>query len=406
MANLAKSHPIFLFDPFNYVSLTIMFQNMPSYAFLERDDNTHGELIQKAYSYLLSDNEKNEIQVTLKHEKKVCVNGSIFKLFSPFISSIVSDIPFSDLEIILPDFSEKHFRCLVEILTEGSTTTDSFKDASVAVKKIKSLAKCLNINMGNLLSIEVHHPPEGSLTIGSLSQQFIDSEVPNVLEENKDDENHDDNDVMIIEQVSSSKMVQIISSDDEDTPIENHSRIPLYARVNANDVVVNSIEPRSRSESVDRVSINSSISASINNNEEVEEYKCMECFRKKKFKSVNDLNKHKLEQHSTPRIQCLLCNGYERFFTAKDLSRHIISTHFQKRHKSCPQCFKVTKGPVKLAKHMIKSHYSFRCQICFKECVTLHNLNEHMFKKHPKSKAICPIDSRKLKSKYDLIPHT
>ena len=130
----------------------------------------------------------------------------------------------------------------------------------------------------------------------------------------------------------------------------------------------------------------------------------MECFRKKKFKSVNDLNQHKLEQHSTPRIQCIFCIGYERFFTAKDLSRHIISKHFQKRHKSCPQCFKVTRGPIKLAKHIIKYHYSFKCQICSKECVTLYNLNEHMFKKHPKSKAICPIDSRKLK--YDLIPHT
>ena len=166
---------------------------MPSYAFLERDENTHGGLIQKAYNYLLSDNEKNEIQVILKHDKKVSVNGSILRLFSPFISSILSDNLSSVLEIILPDFCEKHFRCLVEILTEGTTTTDSFKDASVAVKKIKSLAKCLNINMGNLLSIEVRSPPIGNLTIRNLSQQFIDSEAPNLLEENEDEEVGGDN---------------------------------------------------------------------------------------------------------------------------------------------------------------------------------------------------------------------
>ena len=183
---------------------------MPSFAFLQKDESIHRNLIQKAYKSLLSDNEDNLVHVILKNNKKVSVNRSIFKLFSPFISSIIGDSSSDNSPvIILPDCSRKYFTSFIEILTEGTTRT--MKNLKNAVEKIQSLAECLGIKMTNLVSKQKvgEHFASRSLTIRSLSQQFIDSKVPNVLVEKE----HSDENLI---HSSDDDVIEIISSDDED----------------------------------------------------------------------------------------------------------------------------------------------------------------------------------------------
>ena len=69
----------------------ITFQKMPSFAFLQKDEEIHRNLIQNVYNSLISDNDDNLIHVTLKNDVKMSVNTAIFKMFSPLINSIISD---------------------------------------------------------------------------------------------------------------------------------------------------------------------------------------------------------------------------------------------------------------------------------------------------------------------------
>ena len=95
---------------------------MPSYVFLEKDENIHNELIQKIYnSWLSDDNDDDLIRVILKDNQEVKVHLSIFKLFSSSYSSLLSTYSCGKSAILLPDFDEECLNCLIDILTEGTT---------------------------------------------------------------------------------------------------------------------------------------------------------------------------------------------------------------------------------------------------------------------------------------------
>ena len=110
----------------------------------------HKDLIRKAYESLLNDYNHNPLHVVLKDNKKVSVNGSLIRVFSPFISSILSDNTKNVPEIMFPDFSEECFTCLIEILTDGTTTPKTLKNTGHDLSSIKCLAQCLGIEMNNL----------------------------------------------------------------------------------------------------------------------------------------------------------------------------------------------------------------------------------------------------------------
>ena len=268
------------------------------------------------------------------------------------------------------------------MLTEGTTKT--LKNIKNAVKKIQSLAECLGIKMTNLVSNQEvgEHSTLGSLSIRSLSQQFIDSKVPNVLVENED------NDENLISS-SVDDVIEIISSDDEDI-FEVNCEVPLEEASVSNDVLVNLPEPcpSIRYERNIGASVNFYNLRSVANNNEKspKSFICEECELPREFKTAKDLKNHNIMMHlegAQPRIECIICHGVEKFHTVKDLAKHISTKHGNVPH-SCLMCNKVKKpySAFKLAKHMNRCHQSYKCDICSQEFKHVTNLNLHIVKKH------------------------
>ena len=112
-----------------------------------RKDEVHKDLITEAYNSFICNDTRNVLSFTLQDN---CifknVNSSMFRVFSPLISSILQDIPEARGDIILPDFDEETFRDLIEILSFGYTRSLD----NLPLNNLKSLAKCLSISMDNL----------------------------------------------------------------------------------------------------------------------------------------------------------------------------------------------------------------------------------------------------------------
>ena len=368
---------------------------MPSFAFLQKDESIHRNLIQKAYeSLLLSENEDNLIYVILKNNKKVSVNRSIFKLFSPFISSIIGDSSSDSNHIlILPDYSRKYFNCLIEILTEGTASLNTLKNIENAVEKIKSLAECLGIEMTNLVSNQEaeQNSPIGSLAIRSLSHQFIDSKVPNVLVENEDTATAatgTDEILISLQQHSrpSDDVIEIISSEEEDI-YENNSEVPFEEASVCNDVHVYSTEPSSdRCESDMGTSVNVCDMRPVanNNKKSSKSFFCRECRDPREFKTFRDIRNHVWLMHRDgipPRIECIICHNKEKFHTVAHLAEH-ISTKHRSYPQTCPMCNQVKKTKYKMASHIKNHHQSYKCDICSQEFKGVPNLNQYIVNKH------------------------
>lgn len=362
---------------------------MPSFAFLQKDGSIHRNLIHKAYESLLNDSEEDTlIHVLLKNNKKVSVNGSIFKLFAPLISSIIGDSSSaSNPMIILPDFSRKCFNCLIEILTEGTTTLKTLKNIENALEKIQSLAECLGIEMTNLVSNQEaeQNPSTGSLTIRSLSQQFIDSKVPNILVENEDvDEN-----LISLQQCPrpSDDVIEIISSEEEDL-YEINCEVPLEEASVCDDVLVNSTEPSPsyRCEGDMGASVNACNLRSVanNNKKSSKSLFCKICEDPREFKTARDLNKHIRMMHRDamlPKIKCIICHSVEKFYSVAHLTKH-ISTKHGSVPQTCPMCNQVKKTSYKMASHIKHCHHSYKCDICSQEFKGLPDLNQYIVNKH------------------------
>ena len=288
---------------------------MPSLAFLEKDKSTHGDLILRAYKSFVSDEYENVIYVIMGDNKKVSVNGSLFRVFSPLISSILSDNnPKEVPEIILPDFSEEEFTWLIEILTQGSTRLKNI--GSLDVLDIKCLAQCLGIVMNNL-EFTQDETRTSSLRIRIMSEQFVDAEVPNDLVKNEKD-NHDDDDVYekdvtVVEQPSASNVIEILSDNDEDQSDE-----PLEEKS-----VVNQ-EPKDECD--DRSICN--LTSRANNNDKCSIFTCDECPRE--FPTDDGFYHHKIMSYnigSLCDIGCLLCKKSTKFISLKKLQIHIKTKH-------------------------------------------------------------------------------
>ena len=87
-----------------------------------RKDEVHKDFITEAYNSFICNDTRNVLSFTLQDN---CifknVNSSMFRVFSPLITSILQDIPEAGGDIILPDFDEESFRDLIEVLSFGYT---------------------------------------------------------------------------------------------------------------------------------------------------------------------------------------------------------------------------------------------------------------------------------------------
>ena len=114
---------------------------MQSLTFLE-DERIHRDLIQKAYESLISDH--GDVTVIMKDNKKVkAASSALLKVFSSTIKSIMTEKCSDDLVVVLPDFDEKHFTCLIDILTEGTTMLKTMKNVYEDIEKITDLSEYL-----------------------------------------------------------------------------------------------------------------------------------------------------------------------------------------------------------------------------------------------------------------------
>ena len=198
----------------------LYFSDYAIFCILQKDESIHRNLIQKAYKSLLSDNEDNLVHVILRNNKKVSVNRSIFKLFSPFISSIIGDSSSDNSPvIILPDCSRKCFTSLIEILTEGTTAAKIFKNPNDEVKDIKCLAQCLGIDLSNLMleqNLKIQPKVKESLRIKTFSHIFNYAEVPNILSYAQKRNNDEEEGMTNLNQPSPGNLLEIVSGDDEE----------------------------------------------------------------------------------------------------------------------------------------------------------------------------------------------
>jgi len=116
---------------------------------LSRKDEVHKDFITDSYNSFICKDTRNVLSFTLQDNCIIKnVNSSMFRVFSPLITSILQDIPEAGGDIILPDFDEESFRDLIEVLSFGYTR--ALDDMSL--NNLKSLAQCLSISMDNLSS--------------------------------------------------------------------------------------------------------------------------------------------------------------------------------------------------------------------------------------------------------------
>ena len=110
----------------------------------------HTTFVADAYHSFLGNDAENVMTFTLEDNCIVKnVNSSMFRVFSPLISSILREFPDSSQDFILPDFKEDCFRHLIEVLTFGHTKVSG----SSSGKDLKCLAQCLDIQMDTLYNV-------------------------------------------------------------------------------------------------------------------------------------------------------------------------------------------------------------------------------------------------------------
>ena len=395
----------------------ITFQKMPSFAFLQKDEEIHRNLIQNVYNSLISGNDDNLIHVTLKNDVKMSVNAAIFKLFSPLINSIISEKTYATPEIILPDFSVVPFRYLIDILTNGSALLSrSKKQCKILHKGIQCLAASLgiNINLNKVVSNkEDQIQPSEGLTISSLSYQFIEAEVPNILESV---DNQGGNEAKTsLKQPSD---VIEVSDDDEDIQVDQCD-VSLDEAAVCDIVFTHPIDPgpSSKGRNDRRASVNfCNLTSKANNNEKYStSFTCFKCDYPAEFRTAKELYNHEIMLHrdTRPRIECIICIPSEKYYTVEDLAKHISTSH-DSAPKSCPLCNCKVKKPYsafKLANHMMNCHQAFQCDICSLKFSQLSGLNQHHAMKHqPRIRTLsCKLCLKKSKmfiSANDLAQHT
>ena len=111
-----------------------------------RDETVHGNVISEAFkTYLATDFEDQQNKLTfIFGDQRTMEFVGIFKIFSPLLNSILTDLPSSESKsIILPDFSLSSFQHLCHLLATGVTKVQDQAD----VAGVKSLAQCFNNNM-------------------------------------------------------------------------------------------------------------------------------------------------------------------------------------------------------------------------------------------------------------------
>ena len=141
----------------------------------------HKTFVADAYHSFLGNDAKNVMTFTLEDNCIVKnVNSSMFRVFSPLISSILREFPDSSPDFILPDFKEDCFRHLIEVLTFGHTKVSENSSG----KDLKCLAQCLDIQMDSLCS---------NVKISQISQTFLDSEIPNIHDARNEPNNNGQN---------------------------------------------------------------------------------------------------------------------------------------------------------------------------------------------------------------------
>ena len=393
---------------------------MPFVVFREKDADFHKELIQNAYQSFINDIDM--LNVIFKNSKKVRVNVSIFKLFSSLIRSILRDYcsdPFNGNnleatstsyfpEIILADFSEEHWKCLAEILSNGATSQETVKNIENDIEKIKCLAECFGIDMTNLV---FSHDGKGesksrSIKIRTLSLQFIDSDVPNDLDDNGEECDYDPDEVTFVEQPSSN-VIEILASDEECFGQDICDELSKEAAVD--NVVHNYTEqkPSITCEIYGASSINyCSLPSKANNNEKsATSFFCYDCDIPREFNLATDLSTHKIVAHqviSKPRIRFSVNKSMLRFPSAKELAEHIRSQApgpYFCQEMECSRNWRVgQQSALMFANHIITNHKLFTLENSYVTCSSM-----------PYSDVLhisCNICPRKFVSADDLAQHT
>merc|ERR1719420_1110390 len=111
-----------------------------------RDETVHGNVISEAFkTYLATDFEDQQNKFTfIFGDQRTMEFVGIFKVFSPLLNSILTDLPTSESKsIILPDFSLSSFQHLCHLLATGVTKVQNQAD----VTGVMSLAQCFSINL-------------------------------------------------------------------------------------------------------------------------------------------------------------------------------------------------------------------------------------------------------------------
>ena len=186
------------------------------------------------YSFYFCNDVRNPVTVILRDNLIIRnVNSSILRIFSPFLNSILGDIPPCDLgtnpEIILPDVDEDCFNYLMEMLVGGSTNITSLtKSGKFTVNEILSLAKCLGVTFKSLKIIDRNEGDETenetTVRISKISQNFLDSMVPNLLEIHNNNTTATETEDSSISRIDLSSDGIIDSSSDTDTEDDLRSR--------------------------------------------------------------------------------------------------------------------------------------------------------------------------------------
>ena len=139
----------------------------------------------------------------------------------------------------------------------------------------------------------------------------------------------------------------------------------------------------------------------LNHRDRGDELKCKACSTS--FMHTDQLKRHFLSLHMTPRFRCLLCNF--KSGTLKYASDH-ARVH-RPRTLECDLCEKVYKRTIELNAHKERVHElkTFECPICNKKLSNKSYLKTHIEAKHEMIKYSCSFCPYKATDKYYLQMH-
>ena len=162
--------------------LFVPFQmEMESFLF-SKDEILHNEIINDSYNGYVKTGDMKLLNLHLHDNSTIVgINSFIFRIFSPLLNSILCDTLVTDVhtqDILLPDFSAEVCRHLIEILRSGKTSVDE----NSKLDQLRCLAGCLGIDMNNMVLSS-----DSEVKISSISQMFVESNVPNLLHEDLED---------------------------------------------------------------------------------------------------------------------------------------------------------------------------------------------------------------------------